>query len=374
MQDKSELKMRPLSSRLFACFGLIACLGAGATLNIAQKPATKTPAQRPRLVKPEQAKPDSSPADQSTEVSAEDVIRTETDLVNTLFTAVDNERHFVTNLRQDDIRILENGVPQKIDIFQKETELPLSLAIVIDVSKSQERTLPDEQKAAGEFLNTVIRADRDQAAAISFTGKALIEQELTNDKARLRRAINRLKVEVPPNNPDCDPDNASVEEDPRCWSSIWDAVWASTNEVLAHTPERTRRAIILLTDGDDTSSITKKDEAIDFAVKNNVLVYGIGIGDREEYKIDEGALRKVSEHSGGRAFFPANDAELRAAFAQIQQELRSQYLIAYSPQNKARDGSFRQIRMEIVNPQLRKQKIRLLYRQGYYARRATPGQ
>ncbi len=352
---------------------ICSCLVLGAALNAAQQPAGQPPRERPRLVKPEQARPSPTPADQAaSEISADDVIRVETDLVNTLFTAVDNNHHFVTNLRPEDIRIFENGVPQKIDIFQRETELPLSLAIVVDISKSQERTLPDEQKAAGEFLDTVIRADRDQAAAISFTGKALIEQELTNEKARLRKAINRLKVEVPPNNPDCDPEDKSVEEDPRCWSSIWDAVWASTNEVLAHTPERSRRAIILLTDGDDTSSVTKKNEAIDFAVKNNVLVYGIGIGDRQEYKIDEGALRKVSERTGGRAFFPMNDTELRGAFAQIEQELRSQYLIAYSPQNKARDGTFRPIKIEIANPQLRKQKIQLLYRQGYYARRSNP--
>lgn len=362
--------MRFFSSMLRTC----ACVILAASLNAAQQPTTQSPRERPRLVKPEQAKPGALPSDRAApEVSSDEVIRTETDLVNTLFTALDNQRHFITTLRQGDIRVLENGVPQKIDIFQRETELPLSLAIVIDISKSQERTLPDEQKAAGEFLDTVIRADRDQAAAVSFTGKALIEQALTNDKARLRSAINRLKVELPPNNPDCD-DDVSVEEDPRCWSSIWDAVWASTNEVLSHTPERTRRAVILLTDGDDTSSIRKKDEVIDFALKNNVSVYGIGIGDRDLYRIDEGALRKVSERTGGRAFFPLNDAELRGAFAQIEQELRSQYLIAYSPQNKARDGSFREIKIEIINPELRKQKLRLLYRQGYYAKHRAPGQ
>jgi VWFA-related protein len=369
LAQKGEFKLRFLSSALLIC----SCLILGAALNAAQQPASQPPRQRPRLVKPEQPTPSPTPADQgASEVSSDDVIRVETDLVNTLFTAIDNERHFVTNLRPDDIRIFENGVPQKIDIFQRETELPLSLAIVVDISKSQERTLPDEQKAAGEFLDTVIRADRDQAAAISFTGKALIEQELTNDKARLRKAINRLKVEVPPDNPDSEAEDVPVEQDPRGWSSIWDAVWASTNEVLSHTPERTRRAIILITDGYDTSSVTKKQEAIDFAVKNNVTVYGIGITD-SEYPVDKGALRKVAENTGGRSFFPANDAELRAAFAQINQELRSQYLIAYSPQNKARDGTFRPIKIEIVNPQLRKQKIQLLYRQGYYARRSSSG-
>ena len=372
---------------LFAVLRIWICLMLAASLNAAQLlgPVTQTvslrnsleqsPRQRPRLVRSETAKPSASPSDRSVATVPSDddeIIRTETDLVNNLFTALDNQRHFITTLRQEDVRILENGVPQKIDVFQRETELPLSLALVIDVSKSQERTLPHEKKAAGEFLDTVIRSDRDQAAAISFTGNALMEQGLTNDKTHIRNAINRLKIDLPPNDPECE-DDASVQEEPRCWSSIWDAVWASTNEVLSHTPERTRRAVILLTDGDDTSSMTKKDELIDFALQHNVTVYGIGIGDRELYKIDEGALRKVCERTGGRAFFPVNDAELRGAFRQIEQELRSQYLIAYSPQNKTRDGAFRQIKIEVVNPELRKQKLKLLYRQGYYAKQVASG-
>lgn len=367
---------------LFAVLRTWICVMLAASLNAAQFRGSLTqtvsfrgsqaqsPRERPRLVRSEPAKPAASPSNRpAPDASDDEIIRTETDLVNNLFTALDNQRHFITTLRQEDVRILENGVPQKIDVFQRETDLPLSLALVIDLSKSQERTLPQEQKAAGEFLDTVIRADRDQAAAVSFTGNALMEQDLTNDKTRIRNAINRLRIDLPPNDPNCE-DDASVQEEPRCWSGIWDAVWASTNEVLSHTPERTRRAVILLTDGDDTSSMTKKDELIDFALKHNVTVYGIGIGDRELYKIDEGALRKVCERTGGRAFFPLNDAELRGAFAQIEQELRSQYLIAYSPQNKARDGSFRQIKIDVVNPELRKQKLRLLYRQGYYARNA----
>ena len=335
--------------------------------------AQQAPRQRPRLVNPQATKTGQSKtqpqADKvASDVSDDEVIRVETNLVDTLFTAVDKEHRFITNLRPEDIRVFENGVPQTVSIFQRETELPLSLAIIVDVSKSQERTLPDEQKAAIEFLDSVLRADRDQAAAISFNAQALVEQELTNDKVRLRLAIDRLKVQIPAENPDCDPDEKSIEEDPRCWSGIWDAVWASTNEVLSQTPERTRRAVILLTDGYDTSSITKKQEAIDFAIKHNVVIYGIGITD-PDYPVDKGALRKVAENTGGRSFFAVNEAELKSAFAQIEQELRSQYLIAYSPVNKARDGSFRQLRIEVINPELRKQKLKLLHRQGYYAKK-----
>jgi VWFA-related protein len=158
-----------------------------------------------------------------------------------------------------------------------------------------------------------------------------------------------------------------VQEDPLCWTSIWDSVWESASEVLGQGDENWRRAVILLSDGDDTSSTIKRQDAIDAAVKNNVAVYSIGIGDPELYKVEQDSLRKISDRTGGRAFFPRDDVELERAFAQIQEELRSQYVIAYSPVNNLRDGSHRRIRMEIVNPELRKKKLQLIYRQGYYA-------
>ncbi|HET6891859.1 MAG TPA: VWA domain-containing protein, partial [Pyrinomonadaceae bacterium] len=137
--------------------------------------------------------------------------------------------------------------------------------------------------------------------------------------------------------------------------------------VLAKADENSRRAVILLSDGDDTSSVIRRQDAIDSAVKNNVAVYSIGIGDPEFYKVEKDSLRKLSDRTGGRAFFPRDESELQAAFRQIQEELRSQYVVGYSPKNKARDGSHRRIRMEIVNPELRKQNLQLIYRQGYYA-------
>jgi len=137
--------------------------------------------------------------------------------------------------------------------------------------------------------------------------------------------------------------------------------------VLGQRDENSRRAIILLSDGDDTSSTIKRRDAIDAALKNNVAVYSIGIGDPELYKIEQDSPRKISDSTGGRAFFPRDEGELGRAFAQIQEELRSQYVIGYSPQNKSRDGSHRRIKMEIVNPELRRQKLQLIYRQGYFA-------
>jgi VWFA-related protein len=331
-------------------------------------PATSTaqPRQRPRRVLTQPARPSDQKVDDAA-ISDDDVVRVETDLTNVLFTAVDKDRRFVTDLKKEDVRVLENGAPQDVSIFERETDLPLSLALLIDTSYSELKTLPDEKSAARTFIDSIIRPEQDRAAVISFTGEAKLEQALTADKNSLQAAIERVQIVMPPKSPDgTDLDDP---EDPRGYTGIWDAMWAASTEVTSQTPERTRRAIILLTDGDDTSSMTKMQEAIDTAVKANTVVYAIGIGDRKDYGIKEGTLRKVAERTGGRAFFPSDETTLRAAFAQIELELRSQYLIGYSPSNKASDGSYRQINLEIVNPELRKQKLRLLYRQGYYARR-----
>jgi Ca-activated chloride channel family protein len=136
--------------------------------------------------------------------------------------------------------------------------------------------------------------------------------------------------------------------------------------------DNTRRAIILLTDGEDTISQVKMHEAIERAQKADALIYAIGIGDRYNFGVDENSLRKIAAQTGGRAYFPRNERELRDAFAQIQRDLREQYLVAYSPSNKARDGSYRRIRIEIVNPELRNQTLKLNYRPGYFAKTSEP--
>lgn len=338
----------------------------------ATPPATPTPATTPTPTPTPASLPAATPAPltQATQDADEEVERIESDLTNILFTAIDKERRFVTTLGPQDVRVLENGVPQQVSTFQRETDLPLSLALVIDLSRSQELTLPDEKAAARAFIDRVMRPAKDNVAVVSFTGRPLIEQGLTAAREDLHRTVERLKVELPENDPECE-NVHTVEDDPRCWSSIWDGLWATINQVLSQTPEHTRRAAILLSDGDDTSSRTKRDELVDFAVKSNTVIYSVGIGDRDNYDIDEGALRKISERTGGRAFFPESKEQLEAAFAQIERELRSQYLIVYSSSDKKQDGTFRRIQLEVATPALRKEKLRLLYRQGYYARGAT---
>jgi Ca-activated chloride channel homolog len=309
---------------------------------------------------------------------SDEVIKVETNLTNIFFTAADKNKRFISDLKAEDIRILEDGQPQDIFTFQQNIDLPLSLAILIDTSASEERTLPDEKEAARAFLENIMRPQRDEAAVISFTGETTLEQGFTGSIDRLRRAIDHVEF-VPPSGyigggvvvngtPPISGTNQSLAGS----TAIWDAVWATSEELMVQSAEHTRRAIILLTDGVDTSSQMKMHDAIDRAQKSDALIYAIGIGDRYSFNVNEGDLRKIAERTGGRAYFPKHERDLRDAFAQIQRDLREQYLVAYSPTNKARDGSYRKIEIQVVNPSLKQQNLKLNYRAGYFAKTGAP--
>jgi Ca-activated chloride channel homolog len=315
-----------------------------------------------------------TPRDTDREIQDDDIVRVETDLTNVLFTIVDRNRRFVTNLRREDIRIFEDNVPQEIFTFQQQTDLPLSLAIVIDRSFSQQFTLPAEKAAARAFVDSVMRAGRDEMAVVAFTGVADLIQGLTGNPARVRSAIDSVEF-VPPSGITTSGRSTGTppisDRNQRLAGStaLWDAIWATSEEVLSTAPDRTRRAMILLTDGIDSgdSQVTMR-EAIEHAIRHDVTIYSIGINYNFD-GVDEGKLRRISNETGGRAYFPdAAETDLRAAFAQIEQDLRSQYLVAYTPTNRARDGRFRQVRIEVINPELARQNLRLTYRQGYFAR------
>lgn len=317
--------------------------------------------------------PKQTPAPDGVELQDDEVVRVDTDLTNVLFTATDKNRRFVPTLRKEDIRITEDGQQQEVFTFQTQADLPLTLAILIDTSVSQERTLPDEKAAARAFIDAIIRQGKDEAAVISFTGESTLEQSLTGNVARLRQAVDRIAF-IPPSGyigggvvvgtPPISGTNQSLAGS----TAIWDAIWVTSDEVLSEAADKTRRAIILVTDGVNTSGQKKMDEALERAIKADALIFTIGIGDNYRYGVDEGALRKVAERTGGRAYFPRDEQALGRAFAQIERELREQYLVAYSPTNQNRDGSFRRVQIDVINPELRSQSIRLNYRQGYFAR------
>jgi len=304
-----------------------------------------------------------------------DVIKTETDLTNLFFTATDKNNRYVTTLQQNDIRVLEDGVAQTLFTFQRETDRPLSIAFLIDVSISEERTLPDEKAAARTFIENVIRSERDQAAIIPFEGYAHLEQPLTRDMIGVYRALERVEVAFPsytgsaPALRGITSGPGTIAPPSEGSTAIWDSVALTCNEVLARGQGVRRRAIILLTDGQDTSSRVSRNTAIDEALEAETVIYAIGIGDKKYEGINKNALNQMAEKTGGRAFFPKKADDLAAAFREIEQELRSQYLLAYSSTNKTHDGKFRTMMVQVTNPALKKEGLRLRYRPGYYAKR-----
>lgn len=308
-----------------------------------------------------------------------DIIRVDTDLTNLLFTASDKNNRFITTLRQEDLRLMEDGVAQTIVTFQRETDRPLAIAFLIDVSISQERTLSQEKAATRAFIETVIKSNKDQAAMLAFTHAAFLEQDLTRDVLSLYRALERVDVAMP-SYPGGGPALTGIASGPGMLAppregttAIWEAIVLTNARVLAprsgaQAENQRRRAIILLTDGFDTSSRLKRSEAIESALAAEAVIYAIGIGDGKYSGVDKDALKVVAQSTGGRAFFPKKEVDLKKAFGEIEQELRSQYLIAYASSNKRRDGSYRQMRLEITDPLLQKQKLQLRYRPGYFAR------
>ena len=348
---------------------LLLCAGVAGTSLSAKNDASSTDAKASASPSPTPRTREEVPQD------SDEIIKVETNLTNIFFTAADKHKRFISDLKAEDIRVLEDGQPQEVFTFQQNIDLPLSLAILIDTSASEERTLPDLKVAGRAFLENLLK-NKDEAAIVSFTGETTLEQGFTGNLERLRRAIDRVEF-IPPSGyigggvvvngtPPISGTNQSLAGS----TAIWDAVWATSEELISASAEHTRRAIILLTDGDDTSSRLKIDEAIERAQKADALIYAIGIGDRYTFGVDEGALRKIAERTGGRAYFPRHERDLHDAFTQIQRDLREQYLVAYSPSNKARDGSYRKIEIQVVNPALQK-TIKLNYRTGYFAKTAN---
>ncbi|MCE7961510.1 MAG: VWA domain-containing protein [Acidobacteria bacterium ACB1] len=276
-------------------------------------------------------KPTATPSATPPPIVDDEVLKIDTEVVNVLFTAQDRNRRLLTSLTQSDIRLLEDGVPQELSAFTRQVDLPLSLSILIDVSVSQQRTLPDEKDAAISFLESVVRPSKDEVAVLSFTGETTLEQDMTNNLTRLRRAIENVKF-VPPSG------------------------YIGGGVVVGGSVP-------------GTPPISGRNQGIQGSTAIwDAIIYSVGIGDSFYGGVDKGTLNKVSERTGGRAFFPRDENELRQAFKQIEEEMRSQYLLAYEPSNQNRDGSFRKIEIQLVNPALKDQKIKLTHRQGYFAK------
>ena len=232
----------------------------------------------------------------------------------------------------------------------------------MDLSGSQEYTFPQEKTAAGEFLRSVIRAGKDSAAILTFQDDVDLVQGLTSRIETLSRAFDEIQYSR----------RFGAGSSRRQATALYDAVYITADEVLSRDSNRsaasddniTRRAVILLTDGADNASSRKLEEAIDRAWRSGVVIYSIGIGDRFRFEgVREDVLRRMSEETGGRAYFPHGPDDLLDDFRQIESELRSQYLVAYSPSNPSHDGRFRRIEVRLAA----RPDVRVIHRRGYYA-------
>lgn len=294
-------------------------------------------------------------------------IKIGTQLVNVLFSVQDKQNRYLNELKQEDIEILENGQPQEIFAFKKEFDLPLTMAILVDVSGSEQYTLPLLKEAGGRFVDSVIRFGKDTAAVLKFEGETTVMQDLSSNPARIRRGLDQIEFVAPPpvgvfGGP-TPPINGRSRQG---GTSLYDAIVATSADMLARQPGR--KTIILITDGEDTTSRMKIGDAIDEALRAEAVIYAIGIGDHGRYGIDEGVLKKLCDATGGRAIIPKNNREMEDAFSQLERDLRQQYLLAYEPKNEAADGSFRKIEVKLKTKTEKEMKeLKVRHRKGYYA-------
>lgn len=286
----------------------------------------------------------------------EPIIRGGVDLVNVLATVRGKNGALVGGLQQSDFKVFEDGKEQEIRYFTRETDLPLTIGMLIDVSGSMEALIPVEQRAAGHFFEQVLRK-QDLAFIISFGKDSELLQDLTASPRILQRGLDDLRPNV---------NIGGITNGPvptaqnRAGTVLYDAVYLAADERLRK--ETGRKVIILITDGEDVGSRTSRQGAIEAAQKADAIIYGIYYSQRG-YFGDQGTLKRMAEETGGRVF-DLNDrrANMDEIFKQIQEEMRTQYSISYAPGNSKRDGSYRKLEIRPVNKDHKVQA-----RKGYYA-------
>ncbi|HEY7211954.1 MAG TPA: VWA domain-containing protein [Bryobacteraceae bacterium] len=304
----------------------------------------------------------------------EPTIRVDVDLVNILYTVRTKKGgQLIPNLEKNNFKVYEDGKEQTIQHFSRETDLPLTLGLLIDISASQERLIDIERQAAAAFFSSVIRK-KDEAFLISFGRSTDLLQDYTNSARRLAAALNDLRGDgqMPAAGPVPIPNTGPVPQIGNAKGTLlFDAVYLASDEKLKS--EVGRKALILITDGDDQGSTYNLRTAVEAAQKSDAIIYSIYYVDRDFYMQTgmfggggEGDLRKMSAETGGHVFSVDRKHTLDEIFQEIQNELRNQYSIGYVPTNPTRDGSFRHIEIKVDNKDYRVQA-----RSGYYA---TPNQ
>ena len=353
-------RFSPALAAAFLLFSLAALLGAAPFASaqipiIPKAPETQPPAaQKPGdAQKPE----DQAPAE---------TLKVSVNVVGLFFNVKDKHGALMPNLTKDDFSVFEDGKPQTIKYFAAESNLPLTLGILIDSSGSQRNVLDMEKEVGGAFLRQIL-TDKDEAYVIDFNVDATLVQDFTRDVRRLQAAMNKVKINTGISGMGGGP----VPTSHQAGTVLYDAVYLSAHDMLAK--EVGRKAMILLTDGEDEGSRLKIKDAIEAAQKADAIVYVLLCADRGFYGSfqmgysGEGEMRKLTEATGGRVINVGNKFDkLREAFDQIAAELRSQYNLGYTSTNTVLDGSYR--KLEIKS----KQNYKIQCRAGYYATPREP--
>jgi VWFA-related protein len=316
------------------------------------------------------APPVSNAPDTTDQVNtATTTFRASANLVSVYFTVRNKQGGLVPNLTKDDCTILEDKQPQKIKNFAPETDLPLTLGILLDTSGSQQNVLPMEQQTGTAFLKRILRA-KDEAFLVSFDVQVNLLQDYTSNPRLLEKAMDQAQINTGGGGgaigvPGMGQGPVPVHGDPK-GTLLYDAVYEASDKLRSETG---RKALILLTDGEDQGSTHKIAEAIEEAQKSNAIIYALLIADRGFYfnygmgYSGASALKKMAEETGGRMIDVGNNGKkMEAAFQQIEDELRTQYLASYTPTNTKMDGSFRKLDISCRGDGLKVQA-----RKGYYA-------
>jgi len=297
-------------------------------------------------------------------------IKMNVNLVDVIFTVKDRVGNLVPHLNRDDCTVSEDKVPQTLKNFAAEAHQPLTLGILLDTSGSQQRVLPLEQDAGSQFLERVLKP-KDEAFLISFDVDVDLLQDYTNSARLLERAMRKAEINTAGGNgaagiPGLGGGTIPTIGKPK-GTLLYDAVYLAAKEKM--NQETGRKAMILLTDGEDEGSRVKINEAIAEAQRSNVMVYTILIADRGFYGnfglgyTGYSAMKKMTEETGGRLIDVGNNGKkLEAAFEQIEEELRTQYVASYTPTNTKMDGSFRKLSVEC-----RGDGLKVQVRKGYFA-------
>lgn len=284
--------------------------------------------------------------------------RKNVNVVNVFFNVKDKHGALMPGLKKEDFDISENGKPQTIKYFAAETDQPLTIGLLIDSSGSMQRMLPEEKVVAADFLRQVI-TDKDLAFVISFDISVDLLQDLTNDVHLLRAGLEKAKINVGGGSSGI----PGVGQGPVPISHpkgtlLYDGVYLAASDVLGK--QVGRKAMVILTDGVDQGSQLKLRDAIEAAQKADTICYVLLLSD-PQYGSDMGVMRELAEQTGGRAIGVDRPDKIGPAFAQISNELRSQYNIGYTPTDEKRDGAFRKIEVKSKNG------YKVQARKGYYA-------